>query len=134
MAIDRLLSADSHVVEPPDVWTERTERAYRDRAPRVVHEVDGAPGDFYVCEDLRPVPVSGFAVAGRDPRGYRESMYEGYAGVPAGAYDGAERVRDQEVDGVAGEVLYPSYGMMLYGIDGGGLRTALFRAYNDWLA
>jgi len=134
MPIDRLLSADSHVVEPPDVWTDRTAREYRDRAPKMVREIDGVVGDYFVCEELRPVSVSGFAVAGRDPRGYKESMYEGYAGVPNGAYDGAKRVEDQDVDGVAGEVLYPSYGMMLYGIDDGGLRTALFQAYNAWLA
>ena len=32
----KLISADSHVSEPPGLWVERVERAYRDRAPRLV--------------------------------------------------------------------------------------------------
>ena len=31
----RTVSADSHVVEPPDLWTERIDPEYLDRAPRV---------------------------------------------------------------------------------------------------
>lgn len=32
----KLVSADSHIVEPPDLWLERIERRHRDRAPRAV--------------------------------------------------------------------------------------------------
>ena len=31
----RLISADSHVNEPPDLWTKRVPQALRDRAPRI---------------------------------------------------------------------------------------------------
>src|SRR5512145_1482256 len=31
-----VLSSDSHVFEPPDLWTTRIDRAFRDRAPRMV--------------------------------------------------------------------------------------------------
>ena len=31
----RLISADSHVNEPPDLWTDRVPAEYRDRAPRI---------------------------------------------------------------------------------------------------
>jgi hypothetical protein len=36
-----VLSSDSHVFEPPDLWTKRIDAAFRDRAPRMVR-VDGA--------------------------------------------------------------------------------------------
>jgi len=36
-----LISADSHVLEPADLWTKRIERSFRDRAPRVVAEAGG---------------------------------------------------------------------------------------------
>src|SRR5438874_10616995 len=36
-----ILSSDSHVFEPPDLWTTRIDAAFRDRAPRMVR-VDGA--------------------------------------------------------------------------------------------
>ena len=61
-------------------------------------------------------------------------MVKGYPGVRPGAWDPVQRVKDQEIDGVQGEVLYTSLGMFLYGIEDGGLRAASFRAYNDWLA
>jgi len=31
----RLISADGHVNEPPELWTARVPAAYRDRAPRI---------------------------------------------------------------------------------------------------
>ena len=31
----RLISADSHVTEPPDVWTKRMPAKFKDRAPRI---------------------------------------------------------------------------------------------------
>ncbi len=37
-----VLSSDSHVFEPPDLWTTRIDAAFRDRAPRMqrIHGVD----------------------------------------------------------------------------------------------
>src|SRR5215470_13035587 len=32
----KLISADSHVSEPTDLWVERVEKKYRDRAPRLM--------------------------------------------------------------------------------------------------
>ena len=34
MAELQLISSDSHVSEPPDLWVERIDTKYRDRAPR----------------------------------------------------------------------------------------------------
>ena len=116
MTQQRVLSADSHVVEPADVWTARMDMRYRDRAPHIVKEANGITGDFFVCEGLQPFSVSGFAVAGVDPKDYSTEMVKGYPGVRPGAWDPAQRVKDQEIDGVQGEVLYTSLGMFLYGI------------------
>ena len=102
MGLSRVLSADSHVVEPADVWTARIDAPYRDRAPRVVKEVNGAKGDFFVCEGLPPFSVSGFAVAGVDPKEYATEMNRGYPGVRPGSWDPVQRVKDQEIDGVQG--------------------------------
>ena len=35
MAAYKLISADSHIVEPPDLYTTRIEPKFRDRAPRM---------------------------------------------------------------------------------------------------
>ena len=38
------------------------------------------------------------------------------------------------LDGVAGEVLYPSQGLFYFKVADTTLMSAIFRAYNDWLA
>jgi predicted TIM-barrel fold metal-dependent hydrolase len=134
MLPERILSADSHVIEPADVWTARIDRRFADRAPRVIKQAGGREGDFFVAEGLRPFPVAGFAVAGVDPKDFADSMAAGYPGVRPGAWDPVERLKDQERDGVLAEVLYPSLGMRLFQLEDGELRAATFRAYNDWLA
>src|SRR5437763_17188146 len=42
-----VLSSDSHVFEPPDLWQTRIDRAFRDRAPRI-ERIEG--GDYVVVE------------------------------------------------------------------------------------
>src|SRR5579875_941488 len=134
MSAERIVSADSHVVEPADVWTARIERRFADRAPHVVNRHGKLEGDFFVCENLPPTSVKGFALAGVDPKEYLKVTRTGYAGVPPGAWDPVARIKDQERDGVSAEVLYPSLAMALFQLQDGELRTACFRAYNDWLA
>jgi hypothetical protein len=42
-----VLSSDSHVFEPPDLWQTRIDAAFRNRAPRI-ERIDG--GDYIVVE------------------------------------------------------------------------------------
>jgi predicted TIM-barrel fold metal-dependent hydrolase len=134
MDAQKILSADSHVIEPADVWTSRIEKRFLDRAPRVIKRAGSREGDFFVGEGLRPFPVAGFAVAGVDPKDFAEKMASGYPGVRPSAWNPELRIKDQDRDGVSGEVLYPSLGMRLFQMEDGELRAACFRAYNDWLA
>ena len=81
MSAAQIFSADSHVVEPADVWTSRMDARFRDRAPHIIKEASGIKGDFFVCEGLQPFSVSAFAVAGVDPKAYSDEMNKGYPGV-----------------------------------------------------
>ena len=55
--------------------------------------------------------------------------------VGSGAYDPLARVEDMKIDGVHGEVIFPTLGLVAYRwIEDDRLRAASFRAYNDWLA
>jgi uncharacterized protein len=119
METERILSADSHVIEPADVWTARIDKRFADRAPRVIKNFGGREGDFFAAEGLRPFPVAGFAVAGVDPRDFAEKMSGGYPGVRPSAWDPDLRLKDQERDGVFAEVLYPSLGMRLFQLEDG---------------
>ena len=129
-----IISADSHFVEPPEMWVERIDPAYRDRAPRLASEVDGQRGAFLVCEGLVPASGGGYFAAGTAPEDLPEVLARGYDAVPPHVRDPAARVTEQKKDGVLAEVLYSSYGMQLFHLDDGGLRDACFRAFNDWAA
>ncbi|CAB4748115.1 unannotated protein [freshwater metagenome] len=129
-----IISADSHFVEPPEMWVERIDPAYRDRAPRLASEVDGQRGAFLVCEGLVPASGGGYFAAGTAPEDLPEVLARGYDAVPPHVRDPAARVTEQKKDGVLAEVLYSSYGMQLFHLDDGDLRDACFRAFNDWAA
>ena len=47
----RLLSADSHIVEPADLWLTRMDKKWRDKAPRI--EALDESGDYIVIDGLR---------------------------------------------------------------------------------
>jgi hypothetical protein len=51
----------------------------------------------------------------------------------AGGWDPRARMKEMEADGLSAEVLYPTLGLDLFGLDDAGLQEACFRAYNDWL-
>src|SRR5262249_42299084 len=108
-----ILSSDSHVFEPPDLWTTRIDRAFRDRAPRMV-PIDGA--DQLVVEADQV--LSGIGLISN--AGARFDAPETISGlgrfedVHRGGYDPQQHLADMRLDGVAGEVLYPSQGLFYF--------------------
>ena len=59
-----LISSDSHVVEPPDLWADRIERKFADRAPRVVQI--GSTNWWYADKDTKVGPAIGGQAGHRD--------------------------------------------------------------------
>ena len=59
-----IFSADSHTMEPADLWEQRLDRKWRDRAPRVIKNHQGKKGSVFVAEGLTPFPVGGGFAAG----------------------------------------------------------------------
>ena len=53
----RIISGDSHFVEPPNMWAERMDKKFRDRAPRTVKGLNGRDGEWFVCENITPMTV-----------------------------------------------------------------------------
>jgi hypothetical protein len=51
-----------------------------------------------------------------------------------GGWDPAERLKDMELDGVEGEVIYTTLGFRQFWFKDAALQQACFRAYNNWLA
>ena len=113
------------------MWAERLDRRFRDRAPHAVR-LEGKPGEYFVCEDLAPAPIAAFFSAGVPAAEMPKFMQRGFDEAPKGVHDPAERIKDQDRDGVAAEVIYTSMGMPLFGLDDSEFRAACFRAFNDW--
>ncbi|MSQ24859.1 MAG: amidohydrolase [Dehalococcoidia bacterium] len=129
MSTLKLISADSHVIEPRDLWLKYMEPKYRSRAPHCVRE-NGK--DVFKCEGgvtLIQVGALGGAGISND-----KLKYDGtYEEAPPGAWDPIARVKEMAVDGVQAEVLYPSVALRMFGIPDLDYQLACFRAYNAWL-
>jgi predicted TIM-barrel fold metal-dependent hydrolase len=135
MAELQLISSDSHVSEPLDLWVERLDVKYRDRAPRVVVNPDGQEGAYFVYEGYPPHNLAIGLGAGRTPEELATFLKTGtYADARPGGWDPAQRLPDMELDGVEAEVLYTTLGFRLFWLKDAGLQQACFRVYNDWLA
>lgn len=126
------ISSDSHFIEPPDLWTTRLDKKFRDRAPRVIRGYNDMKGDFIVAEGLEPIPVAIFFGAGVAPDVYAQLIEQGYDACPKSVWEPAERIKDQALDGVIAEVIYASIGLKLFSLEDDLLRAACFAAYNDW--
>lgn len=126
-----LISADSHVLEPPDLWLDYIEPAYRDTAPRIVSE--DAEDKWYIG-DTPIASIGTVSAAGKRFENLDELRLEGrWDAVPKAAYQPLEYIKAMEMDGVGGAVIYPTQGLFWYRIADVGLANAVFRAYNRWL-
>src|SRR5438128_1460580 len=121
---DGYISADSHVVEPADLWITRMDRRFRDRAPRIDSRPDG---DYIVIEELPPWPVGSEGAMINDKTSGQIKSIGGYryGANRAGAVDPHTRLADQELDNLRAEVIYPNViGFLLFGIEDAELQRA----------
>lgn len=133
----QVISSDSHVVEPRDLWTARIDKEFRDRA---MHVETRGNADWWVIDGVAFQGVEDCAQPGymfdKDKRRIPWSP-EGLfvRDLVRGGYDPDERVKDMDTDGVAKEILHPTLGnhMGRVVVDGRAL-SAHVRAYNDWVA
>src|SRR5438876_10424058 len=106
-----IISADSHITEPPGTYIDRIDRRFRDRAPHVVH--DAERGDLFVIDGLaKPIPMGLIAAAGK-PAAELKVFGGRFEDMHRGGWDPDARLADQARDGIAAEVLYPTVGLML---------------------
>ena len=128
----KIIDADAHMCEPPNLWVERIDQRFRERAPRVVKNPGGKKGAFFVCENLPPLNISGAFAAGKT---FDKTFLEaGLDNALPGGWDPAERLKDMDLDGVAAAVLYTTMGFVLFRLEDEEFQEACFRVYNDWLA
>jgi predicted TIM-barrel fold metal-dependent hydrolase len=126
-------SCDSHLVEARDVFV-GLESKLGTRAPRVERGFKGRPGDWLLLPGSFPVPVGRFGIAGHrlDDPATQELIARGYDGLNPGVADPHLRLKDQERDGIVGEVMYPSLNMVTFTLEDREVVHEVFRRHNDY--
>jgi len=128
----RLISADSHVNEPPGLWAERVPARFRDRAPRIERFDEG---DAWVLEGVDdPINFGMNACAGLEPSEQRG--WARFEDLRRGGHDPAARLEEMDRDGVDAEVLYPTprLAQAINANRDDEFHLACVQAYNDWIA
>lgn len=129
------ISGDSHVTEPPNLYKEYLDPKFRDRAPHM--EIGPKGGSIYVIEginDGKPytIGMGTIAGAGVDPKEIKIDEWK-FEDIHKGGYDPKARVAAQDRDGIGGEIIFPSVGMVLCNHPDEMFKQACFTAYNRWL-
>ena len=100
-----IISADAHILEPPDIWKNWLPDRYQDKAPQLVKDDDG--GDAWLFAGATaPDPIGLTATPGMPLDRFRWTGVT-YAEARAGCYNGAARLEDLAIDGVDAEILFP---------------------------
>src|SRR5262249_23300586 len=117
-----LISADDHLdihAMPPDMWSSRLPKEWRDRGP---HVEETPEGPWWLCNGRRVSP------SGRKETGYIAAHDHGFRpGQPQ------TRLEDMDRDGVYAQVVYGPTCTQL-NITDAALHEQVARAYNDWAA
>jgi len=129
----RVIDTDTHVTEPPDLWTSRVAKKWKDQVPHV--EMNPATGHHHWrIQDHWLMAVGFYAVAGwkEHPPATPNELDE----VDPGAWKAVDRLKRMDEYGIYAQVLYPN----LVGFEapwfmklGDELSLACTRAYNDFI-
>jgi predicted TIM-barrel fold metal-dependent hydrolase len=130
-----VISADDHIVEPPNAFEGRLPAHLADRGPSVIERDDGTETWVY---DGQEFPNVGFnAVVGRPVTEYSFEPAR-FDEMRRGAWDIHARIRDMDINGIYASVNFASF---LPGFAGQRLQLstkdrelalAAVRAWNDW--
>jgi uncharacterized protein len=134
----QVFSGDGHTEVPAEMWTPRVPAKYRDLAPRLVIKEDGTTA-WRMAEFERENWGNLVGELSYDETVPGCWTYTFPDGTPRpGTGDGAQRLRDQDADGIDAEVLFPPVHGPKF------LRSMIdkdkdaylsfIKAYNDWLA
>ncbi len=131
----RVIDVDTHISEPPDVWTARVSRKWGALVPHVVKDPKGGPKEYWAVGDRLLMPVGVAAMAEFD--GLLPDHPATLADAVPAAWDARARLAHMDREGIYAQVLYPNVGGFGSGsflsLQEPELMLECVRAYNDFL-
>ena len=113
-----MVSADTHVNEPGDLWKTRIEERYRERLPGTIVGGDGAK--YQKTEGFRPIRLRDIKFDGEDSERHMAG------------HTPEQRLSDHLRDGIDYEVMFPNKGLTIWATPDAEFSQAMCRVYNDW--
>ena len=119
----KIISADSHLEEPQELW-KRLPSKYLEKAP---HTVERNGGTYQLYDGLPPIRLD--LLEGRLTE---EDKSREFRNDRSGGTDISLRLADLALDGVSAEVIYPNSIFHIYSSPDPGYQLAAATMYNDW--
>jgi predicted TIM-barrel fold metal-dependent hydrolase len=127
----RIISADSHVMEPLDLWWKALGQQFGDRTPRPLNEYQGRSGTFFYT-GYQGWPVSQMRT--NNPDTEAAALEAEAKGLAECGYNPEVRVRFQEEAGIEAEVLNTTRLLAIMRNPDIEVVQACVQVFNDWEA
>jgi uncharacterized protein len=128
---DNIISADSHVMEPYDIWWKAIGQKFGERTPRVLDTYQGQQGAFFYSGNQGAPATPIRDLLPTSDAAAREAEEKG---LGAGGYLPEVRVRFQEEAGIRAEVLNPTRMLAILRNPDVEVLQAASQVFNDWEA
>lgn len=129
-----IIDTDTHVVEPPDLWTSRVSSKWGDAVPHVAWD-PVAEEEAWFMGSQRLSPVASPAMAGWNE--YPPAHPRRWSDADPAAWDPVKRLARMDDYNIRAELLYPNVAVFnaksLTAVPDEALRLACIQAYNDYL-
>ncbi len=120
MTAYRVIDADAHFVEPPEVWNKYLDPKFRHAAPKKVIDNQGRSRRVIANHMMEYIPN-----APPPPGGVTMDK-------KPGSFDPKARIADMDEAGVDTMVIYPTSGLYFFSLKDVPTCVALCQAYNNW--
>jgi predicted TIM-barrel fold metal-dependent hydrolase len=128
----RVIDVDTHITEPPDVWTSRVSSKWGDKVPHI-ERLGGS--DVWMINGQPSTPPGIVTMAGFD--GTIPDFRPTFEELPPAAYDAKARLAFMDEERIWAQVLYPNVGGFGSGaflaLQEPALMLECVQAYNDFL-
>lgn len=129
-----IIDVDTHVVEPPDLWTSRMPKSYGDRVPHIRWD-DSTQEEAWYSEGKRLGAAGAAAMAGWHE--YPPFHPRRFTDADPATWEPKQRLEVMDRYGIHAQLLYPNIAVFdaktILGMKDPVFQLSLIQAYNDYL-